>query len=175
MATRITHETIYVRHDFNDAERLQMGSELAEAHTHLATVEDEFKTAKAQFGERLSGLGTRINSLSRQLSGGFEMRNVRCELKWDTPNVGEVSYIGPDGKVEKTRAMAPSEHQMELDLAEADGVPIPPAEEAASVAESQENVSSFFKGDPSAEDLDADAAEKAAAAVTLGDAQDENF
>jgi hypothetical protein len=170
MATRITHETIYVRHDFTDAERLQMGSELAEAHTHLSTVEDEFKNVKAQFAERLSGVNTRIGSLSRQLAGGFEMRNVRCELQWDTPNVGEVSYRDPEGFIAKVRAMAPSEHQMELELAEAEGVPIPPAQEIASVEKSAAAMSEFFdtadKAQPSADDLDAVAQEEAAKEAT---------
>ena len=172
MANRITHETIYVRRDFNQAERLQMGSELAEAHQNLATIEDEEKTVKAQFNERKAGMNTRINTLSRMLSGGFEMTNVRCELKWDSPNVGEVQYIGPDGKVEKTRAMAPSEHQQELEFAETEEVP--PEEEIANVAASEENVSTFFKQDevetvdaePSAEDLDSVAEEQAVADAT---------
>lgn len=144
MATRITHETIYIRHPFTDAERLQMGSELAEAHTHLETIEDEEKQVKAQFNERKAGANTRIGSLSRMLSSGFEMRNVKCELKWDTPNVGEVSYIGPDGMVEKVRAMAPSEHQMELELAGGEEKTLDPEAEVAAVTESEKAVEAFF-------------------------------
>ena len=175
MATRITHETIYVRHDFTDAERLQMGSELAEAHQHLATIEDEEKTMKAQFNERKAGANQRLSSLSRTLAGGFEMRNVRCELKWDAPNVGEVSYIGSDGKVERTRAMAPSEHQQELEFVEEEAKPteLAPEAETASVLESAKNAAEFFdsaanaeKGKPSAEDLDTVAEEQEIADAT---------
>ena len=177
MNNRVTHETIFTRHDFTEAERLQMGSELAQTQSRIETIKEEQTSVAAQFKERLAGAQQAIGSLSRNINCGFEMRSTRCELKWDQPNVGEVTYRGPDGRVEKTRAMTIAERQEELNFDESTSVPAEvPAEQAeASVLESAKNAAEFFDsaanaetagGQPSAADLDAVAEEQDAADAT---------
>jgi hypothetical protein len=183
-SNRPTKETIYVRRNFTQEERLEMGTDLAQAHNRLEAIDAEEAVMKTQIKSSKATVSQRITDLSRKINDGFDMANVACELKWDTPNVGEVSYIGPDGKVEKTRAMTPAERQEELNFDETTSVPaeVPDGQAQASVLESAKNAAEFFdtadKALPSAADLDAVAEEEQAAEAT-GDssesASEENF
>lgn len=137
---RVTKETLYLRHEFTKDERLEMGTKLAEAHNRIAEIEDEEKAMKAQIKERASGVELSIGTLSRNLSSGFTMENVDCELVYDLPNVGEVTYKRRDnGEVVKTRAMTAAENQTELEFAKAE------TETAtAPASESVTNIEDFF-------------------------------
>lgn len=195
MATpRLTKETLYVRHDFTDAERLSMGDDLAQAHNRMASIEEEEAVMKAQIKDRKAGVEASIGALYRNLNNRFEMRNIACELTYDVPNVGEVTYTGPDGTIVKTRAMTAQERQMDLPLTDREGevAVIPPAAAEASAEKSAENIAEFFEkpsideqiapmqeafdksedsefnsvGDPTAADLDATAEDANAAKQT---------
>jgi uncharacterized protein YqfA (UPF0365 family) len=92
-----------------------MGKELAQAHNRMASITDEEKVMKAQIKERSSKLELTIGELSRKLNDGFDMQNISCELVYDTPNVGEVSYKRVDnGEIAKVRAMSEQERQLDL-------------------------------------------------------------
>ena len=118
MAKRIEREVLYLRHDFTTEERLEMGTNLAEAHNRLASIEEEETVMKAQVKDKKAGVTQTIGTLARNLGTGYEMRNTPCTLQWDAPNVGEVTYLDPDGRTVKTRAMTESERQLELPLEE---------------------------------------------------------
>ena len=178
--TRLTRETLYLRHDFTDAERLQMGDDLAQAHNRMASIEEEEAVMKAQIRDRKAAVEQTIGTLYRNLNNRFEMRNIACEIVYDRPNVGEVTYVDPAGKVVKERPMTESERQMDLPL-DGEVVVIPPAVAEASAEQSAENIENFFQEptiavgpddpnykplDPSAADLDAVAEEQAAAEAT---------
>ena len=138
MTTRITKEVLFLRHEFSKDERLEMGSNLANAYNRLASIEDEEAVMKAQVKDRKAGVEQTIGSLSRNLANGFDMVNIECETVWDTPNIGEVSYRRKDnGEIAKVRAMTSEERQMDLPL---DGtvVVVPPEQSA-------ENIKGFFK------------------------------
>src|ERR1700743_38581 len=114
MGARVTKETLYLRHEFTNEERLTMGSDLGAAYNRMAAIEDEEKVMKSQIKERMSQVEATIGILSRNLTNGFTMENVDCSLEWDTPHVGEVSYKRKDnGQIAKTRAMTESENQLE--------------------------------------------------------------
>lgn len=142
MGTRVTQETLYVRYDFDQTERLEMGSSLADAYNRKQQIEEQEKRAKAQFAEQKSGVEATIGSLSRSLGTGWEMRNIPCTPRWDFPNVGEVTYFDAGGREIKHRAMTETERQMDLPLEET--APQTDAEAEASVAASQDNVDTFF-------------------------------
>jgi len=165
--TRLTKETLYLRRDFTSDERLEMGRELAQGHNRLAAIDDEEKSMKATVKEKRTGVELMIGSLSRKLNDGYEMENQLCMLTYDQPNVGEVTYTDPSGKVVKTRPMTISERQEELPFEDKVEV-IPPAVAEASAEASAENIENFFEksNDPSAEDLDAVADEQAVAEST---------
>ena len=142
--TRLTKETLYLRRDFTADERLEMGRELAQGHNRLAAIDDEEKSMKATVKEKRTGVELMIGSLSRKLNDGYEMENQLCMLTYDQPNVGEVTYTDPSGKVVKTRPMTISERQEELPFYDKVEV-IPPAVAEASAEQSAENIDEFFK------------------------------
>ena len=145
MPTRINRETLYLRHDFTADEKLTMGSDLAGAYNRLQEIEEEESAIKAQIKERKAQVELKVGSLSRNLANGWEMRNVECTLKYDFPNVGEVTYLDGTGKEVKARPMTETERQMDLPLAE----PKTEAEAEASAEKSAENIEGFFKGNDS--------------------------
>lgn len=144
MAARIMSETVSTRYEFTDKERGDLGKELADIYQHKLTLEEEEKAVKDQFKERKSQLELKSGALSRQITAGFEMRQVDCTLSYDSPNVGEVTYYRKDtGAVLKTRAMTLTERQMDLPLT----TEAPPATDEAveaSVERSEEAVKDFF-------------------------------
>jgi hypothetical protein len=183
---RIAKESLFLRREFTADERLEMGRDLAQAHNRIAAIADEETSMKAVIKEKKAGVELTIGSLSRKLNDGYEMETVYCELVYDTPNVGEVTYLRPGGAIAKVRAMTISERQEELPFEDKVEV-IPPAVAEASAEQSAENIEEFFKpgrpteqptaetaapvveepdGDPSAEDLDAVAEEQAVAEAT---------
>ena len=138
MAVRITKETLCLRHNFTTKEQLEMGSELAQAHNRLLDIEEEEKVMKAQIKEKKESVDSKIGSLSRALGTGFEMRNIDCDLEYDKPNVGEVTYRRRDNKLfVKARAMTEAERQMDLPLDTA-------AQVEESIAKSAENIADHF-------------------------------
>jgi hypothetical protein len=145
MGNRISKETLFLRHNFTEDERLKMGDELASAYNRQADIDNEENVVKSQFKERRATIEQKISSLSRNLSNGFEMSNVECRLEWDSPNPFEVSYVRNDtNEVVRTRPMTEQERQMDLPLQE-------PATEAAvaeSVAQSEAAVEEFFDKEP---------------------------
>jgi hypothetical protein len=136
---RITKEVLYLRRDFTKDDKLDMGSKLAESYNLMSDIEEEEAVMKSQIKERKSQVEATIGTLSRNLANGYTMLNVDCELLYDTPHVGEVSYKRKDnGQITKTRAMTESENQQEIEFHEAKVV------EPAPVEESVVNIETFF-------------------------------
>lgn len=137
---RVTKETLYLRHEFTNEEKLEMGTKLAEAHNRIAQITEEESVMKAQIKDRKAGVEASVGTLSRNLSSGFTMENVDCEVVYDLPNVGEVSYKRKDnGEIAKTRAMTAAENQTELEFAKAEAETT-----TAPAAESVVNIETFF-------------------------------
>ena len=136
---RATRETLALRHEFTNDERLIIGNELASAYNRKAEIEADEAVAKTQIKERKSQVELTIGTLSRNWINGFMIENVICELFWDQPNVGEVSYVRVDnGETVRARAMTEAERQMELSLET-------PKDVEVSVAASEEAVEEFFE------------------------------
>lgn len=149
MPSRISSEVLVVRHEFSTDEKLVIAGELAAAYSLQQGLAEEKKSAAAQFKERESALEAKVGSLSRSYQTGFEMQNVKCRLVWDEPNVGEVSYYDPEGKLVKTRAMTDSERQLELQLDQGEKTD---EEAQRSVEQSEKNVNKFFPGNKNKSD-----------------------
>lgn len=136
MGTRVTKETMYLKYEFNDQEKLLMANTLASNHNAIDDIDAEEAVFKSQIKERRSGLAQSIQSLSRNISMGFEMRNIPCAVQYDTPNINEITYVRLDtGDIAKTRPMSESERQQELEFRE---VETEPAEASVS------NIADFF-------------------------------
>lgn len=110
-------EAVSIRYEFDKDERADLGAQLASVYQERAKLDEEKKSSATQIKEKEAALEAKVGSLSRQISAGFEMRSYDCTLRWDDPNVGEVSYYRQDnGALIKTRAMTVQERQMDLPL-----------------------------------------------------------
>lgn len=135
MATqRPTKETLYLRRDFTDAERLDMGDQLAQAQNRMDAIEEEEAVMEAQIKDRKANVEQTMGTLFRKLRDRYEMENQVCVLTYDEPNIGEVTFRDPTGKIVKQRAMTISERQEELPFEERTDI-IPPAKSAENIAE----------------------------------------
>lgn len=129
---RPMNEDVSIRYEFNQKERADLGAELADIYNQRIKLEEEEKSSKDQFKERRSALDAKVGSLSRQINSGFEMRQTPCTLRWDSPNVGEVSYYNTaTGEFIKARPMTVAERQLDLPL--------------QTEEQTKQNVVSFFK------------------------------
>lgn len=149
MPARLTSEVLYLRHEFTEKELAGMALEMGQAHARKLSIDEDKKSMAAQIKERETAVEQTITSLARGMNAGFEMRDIKCSLKWDEPNVGEVSYFDPDGKFIKSRAMTASEQQMEIDFQKQEQIPANASEEQASIEKSQAAADQFFSKDAS--------------------------
>jgi hypothetical protein len=106
----------------------------------MADIAEEEAVMKSQIKERKSQVEATIGTLSRNLANGYTMENISCELLYDTPNVGELSFKRSDnGLIAKTRPMTESENQQEMDFA-GKVITFGPV----AVEDSQANIEAFF-------------------------------
>src|ERR1700679_3407195 len=117
MGARVTKESLYLRRVFTKDERLEMGVGLAESYNRMTKIEEEETVMKANIKNQKAGVEQTIGMLSRHLADGFTMENVMCLLRYDSPNINEVTYIRLDtGEEVKARSMTESERQQELEV-----------------------------------------------------------
>ena len=110
-------EAVSIRYEFSEKERADLGAELAGVYSERAKLDEDKKSHAAQLKEREAAIELKVGALSRQIGAGHEMRSYECTLRWDDPNVGEVSYYRQDnGALVKTRAMTVAERQLDLPL-----------------------------------------------------------
>ena len=125
-------EAVSIRYEFSEKERADLGAELAGVYSERAKLDEDKKSHAAQLKEREAAIELKVGALSRQIGAGHEMRSYDCTLRWDDPNVGEVSYYRQDnGALVKTRAMTVAERQLDLPL--------------QTEEQTKNNVVSFFK------------------------------
>jgi hypothetical protein len=138
--TRPTEATETLRCNFTDAEKIKLGSDLAEALNNLEALDDEESTIKTAMKSKRSLHEATVGTLARQLSAGFTMRPIKCRLVYDDPNPNEVSTYRLDTEeLVKTRPFSEKERQADLPL------------ETATAEQSESNIVEFFKAPESAQ------------------------
>lgn len=131
--TRPTEATETLRCNFTDAEKMKLGTDLAEAHNDLEALDEEEATIKAAMKNKRSLKIATVGTLARSLSAGFTMRPVKCRLVYDDPNPNEVStYRNDTDELVKTRPFSEKERQADLPL------------ETAAAEQSEANIAEFF-------------------------------
>jgi len=132
--TRPTEAIETLRCNFTDAEKMKLGSDLAEAHNALEALDEEEATIKTAMKSKRSLQVALVGTLARQLSAGFTMRPIKCRLVYDDPNPNEVSTYRTDTEeLVKTRPFSVSERQADLPL------------ETAPAEQSESNIVEFFE------------------------------
>jgi len=108
---------LQLRVDFTDPELLELGKKLGEATTELRQAKDEAKGISAQLKAKCDGIQARVDEMSNKLCCGYTMRNVACEVRFDTPHRGMKSTYRLDTyELVGVASMTTSEMQGELEL-----------------------------------------------------------
>ena len=72
--------SMYLKYVFNEAEKKDLGSEMARNISSKTSLEDEKKAVAADFTSRISRVDGDINTSATKLNQGYEMRNIECEI-----------------------------------------------------------------------------------------------
>jgi hypothetical protein len=100
---------------FTDAERLELGKQLAEAHNETAQIESDFQRIKDEFKSKLSAVSAKITDLANKVSSGYEMRQVLCLVVFDTPKPGKKQVVRLDGPTEGVREVVETHDMTEAE------------------------------------------------------------
>lgn len=92
-----THEKRSLRHDFTAVETHDLSLQLASKTKELASITEEKSSVSAQYGSRIKEVKATTNKLSNQISDGFEMRDVECDIEFNTPKQGMKTIKPRDG------------------------------------------------------------------------------
>lgn len=114
-----------IKHEFDSAERNQLGGDLARAIGGLRGIEAEFDQVKAHYKSKVTEAEARIDKLSTDLVNGFEMRERRCAVvyrprdkKKDFIAEEDWNEFGREALPALTEDMTQSDFQTELIQAE---------------------------------------------------------
>jgi len=76
----------YCKYVFNEDEKKDIASEMAQNVSDLAAAEDEKKAIMSDFKSRIDGLQARVNGAATKLNNGYEMKSIKCEVEGDWTN-----------------------------------------------------------------------------------------
>lgn len=113
--------TLNVFHKFTQAEKIELGSEMAEINVEIEETEDRKKNAGAQFSVELKELKARQKKVGSKIRIGGEERHVLCQVEYDFEK-NEKRYRRDDnGEVVKTEQIPYHERQLDMLESEDDG------------------------------------------------------
>lgn len=119
---RIVKTKESLRHDFTDAETLDLSRDLARSHQELALIEEGKEKVVADFKAQIQAKENVISDLSRRINNGYEYRSIECELRFHEPEKGMKTLVRLDNAaVVKTTRMdswEAQEHLFEDDVLE---------------------------------------------------------
>lgn len=132
MNNKIHECTRMLRVVYTDAERLELGKQLADEHADLRGVNSDFDRVKAEFKSKITSHEAVIEDLSNKVSTGYRMETVKCNWVFDLPNPGMKTLIRSDTHEEiETTDMSEADKQAELELADAERDPSEKVKEIA--------------------------------------------
>lgn len=104
-----------VRHEFTDEQKLRLADSITSAVARLKSAQDAKKLADAQFKEQIDEQLVNIVQFSQLYRDGGEDRPTDCKILWNTPNVGEKTFVRLDtGEELLVEAMTMDERQEEI-------------------------------------------------------------
>lgn len=114
----IVKENYTLKYDFTPDEIRAKAKSLAIACSDKSNLEDQKKEMTSSFKYKIDGKDAEINSLSTQISNGYEMRSVKCDVKKIfKQGIKEYYY---EGELVETRKMLESDYQLEIKDEEAE-------------------------------------------------------
>jgi hypothetical protein len=113
-------EKVYIKKSLpvtlTEMELLQKAKELAKLQQDKTSAEEQAKSAAATFKDKIAGAQSNINILSRDISNGYEYRDVDCYWEMDYKTRKKNLIRTDTGEVVKTEEISASEMQKEMDL-----------------------------------------------------------
>ena len=107
------------QYNFNDDEKRDIASELANGVAELKHIENRKKSVTSQLTSEMNAKQSAVDLAAEKLRSGFEMRQIECEVVYAYID-DVVRWIRTDnGEIAHERKMRPDERQMKLEDAEA--------------------------------------------------------
>ena len=121
----IRKTTERLRCQLTDEEKIEAGRELAETTNELEEIQDDKSQVVSEFKARTTAAEAKIALLGNKLRSGYEIRDVKCDIRFDWPKEGQKQTIRLDtNEVVYTHDMTEEEKQMQLPLdSDVGGVP----------------------------------------------------
>ena len=106
-----------LRVHYTDAERLELGKQLASVHQELAQTNSDFDSVKSDFKARLTSHEAKISDLAQKVSNGYCIKEVKCLWVMDTPQSGKKLLLRMDTQdTVEVEEMTAADAQAELKL-----------------------------------------------------------
>ena len=104
----------YCKYKFNEEEKRELASELAQGVAELQQKEDDKKAIMSDLKSQIDSLNAKTNGLAGKMNNGYEMRHIECEVIRDFAK-HEIRYLRIDtGECVRTKKM--SQEDLEGDL-----------------------------------------------------------
>jgi uncharacterized coiled-coil protein SlyX len=108
---------IQLRCSFTDKELLELGKKLAENSNLLNQQEEEAKAVAKQLKAKCEQTAAKVSECSTKISSGYEYRQVKCLVKYDTPKTGQKTVTRLDlNEIVEVAEMSLAEMQIPLPL-----------------------------------------------------------
>lgn len=108
-----------LRVDLTDHELTDRAKNLANEQNKLDQEKTDKKRSSAEFGSRIKAIESNLTKLAYTVSTGYELREVRCGMFFDTPEKGKKSLIRLDTKeVVSVEEMSTIDRQLALPISE---------------------------------------------------------
>ena len=114
---RQTETKEWLKYSFSDAEQREHARQLARSTRELAQVELQKKEVVSALKARAEAQNSEIARLSEFINNGYEYRNIECEIRYDTPDIGWKTIVRVDtGEIVREMKMDEFDKQEELAL-----------------------------------------------------------
>lgn len=88
-----------VRHVFNNEEKMQVGSSLANTLAEIRNLKVEFSGVKAEYASREKTLNSKVSELETAVTNGFRMVHRDCVVVFDPDHRQKFFYLESDSKL----------------------------------------------------------------------------
>ena len=104
----------YLKYQFSEEEKKNMGDDLAQKFASKHETEDKLKAVSTQIKSEINALDAIMGGLAEKIRSGYEMRDVECEIERDFKNARITITRLDTGEIVESRAMTPEERQKKL-------------------------------------------------------------
>jgi len=109
-------EKVMCKYQFNEVEKQEIASEMAQNVAELNQAEDDKKAIMSDLKSKIDGISAHVNGAATKLNNGYEMRYIECEIDRGFKKK-IITWKRVDSKeIAKTKNMTSDDIQMELEM-----------------------------------------------------------